>query len=181
MRIGIIAMARSGGHNLGEWIAGEKECEFIHEPFLNNIVIDNRNNIVIKFLLSEWFQLNEKPKLDKLIGLVRTDYREGAISFVRAMKTNEWHKPYKLNEEWIGENEEEIQTAIEWLRRDDLKLQSEIPEIEIIVSYEGIYNKGNDIKRITNYLQIENPKYLHMLNPSNRLRNKSIKEIKTLI
>jgi hypothetical protein len=51
----------------------------------------------------------------------------------------------------------------------------------MILSYEGIYNRGNDIKRLLECLSIENPKYLHLLNPSNRLRRVSGMESKPLI
>jgi hypothetical protein len=179
MRIGIIAMVRSGGKNLGDWISEETGYEYIHEPFLNKIPIDGTQNLVVKYLSSEWNQLKEKPQMDKWIGLIRNNHRECAISFLKALKTDSWHNPYTLDDAFIKENESEIEHTIEWMGREYNTILTEIPQIELMVTYEGVYNSGDDIIPILNYLNIENPIYVHMLDNSNRLRNKVI--TKTLI
>lgn len=178
MRVGIIAMARSGGHNLGEWIANELGTEFIHEPYLNGIEVDRRTNLVVKWLINEWGKF-EIPKMDKWIGLYRGNHRECAISNIRAEETNRWHKPYTLTDEWIQQNEGRINEVEGWMREWD-KVIHQNQQIELMVSYEGIYETGEDIQKITDYLGIEGANYLYMLNKSNRLRNKQIKS-KTLI
>ena len=179
MRIGIIAMARSGGYNLGEWISNELGSEFIHEPLLNGLNIDGRN-IVVKWLINEWDKMDTKPVMDKWIGLVRMDSRDCAISHLRAEQTDEWHIPYKLGDEWIKENETQIQNITEWIGDLKDRMFTQLDNVELMVSYEGIYNSGEDIKRLTDYIGIKNPLYSHMLDKSNRLRNKIIKR-KTLI
>jgi len=179
MRIGIVAMARSGGHNLGEWISNELGSEFIHEPLLNGLNTDGKN-IVVKFLINEWEKMGTKPVMDKWIGLVRMDSRDCAISHLRAEQTDEWHIPYKLGDEWIKENETQIQNITEWMGDLRDKMITQLDGIQLLVSYEGIYTTGKDIKRLTDYIGIQSPSYLHMLDKSNRLRNKIIKS-KTLI
>lgn len=178
MRVGIIAMPRSGGLNLCEWIANELGAEFIHEPKNNGIVVDNRTNLVVKWLTGEWGN-NELPKMDKWIGLWRNDCREAAISVVKASESNVWHKPYTLTDEWIKDREvkiREAEVAMRGLR--DITMSN--TKIELGVSYEGIYQSGEDIQKLTDYLGLNPPKYLYMLDKSNRLRNKQIKS-KTLI
>jgi hypothetical protein len=179
MRIGIIASARSGGKNLGDWISEETGYEFIHEPVLNKISIGSNKNLVVKYLSNEWFELKEKPQMDKWIGLVRANHRECAISFLKARQTLSYHNPYTLDDTFIKENESEIEHTMEWMGDVYNTILTKIPQIELKVTYEGIYNSGDDIIPILNYLNIKNPIYLHMLDNSNRLRNKVI--TKTLI
>jgi hypothetical protein len=179
MRIGIIAMVRSGGKNLGDWISAETGYQYIHEPFLNKIPISSNKNLVVKYLSNEWFELKEKPQMDKWIGLVRHNHIECAISFVKALKINEWHKPYTLSNEFVNENKSEIEDTMEWVGKEYRKILTEIPQIELLITYEGIYNSGTDILPILNYLNITNPIYTHMLDSNNRLRKKVI--TKTLI
>jgi hypothetical protein len=179
MRIGIIATARSGGHNLGEWLSNELDSKYIHEPLLNGLHTDGRN-IVVKWLINEWEKLDTKPVMDKWIGLVRMDSRDCAISHLRAEQSGEWHIPYTLTDEWIQQNETHIENMGQWVEQLNHKVSTEINEIQLMISYEGIYHTGEDIQRLIDYIGIETPLYLHMLNKSNRLRNKIIKP-KTLI
>ena len=179
MRIGIIAMARSGGRNLGEWISNELGTEFIHEP-LPNGSNTNGKNIVVKWLINDWEGMDTKPDMDKWIGLVRMDSRDCAISHLKAQQSGDWHKPYILTDEWISENETEIKTLMEWNTEWNAKVINQIGESGLIVSYEGIYNSGEDIKRLTDYIGIQTSPYSHMLDGSNRLRNPKPKS-KTLI
>lgn len=179
MRIGIIATARSGGHNLGEWLSNELDSKYIHEPLLNGLNTDGRN-IVVKWLINEWEKLDTKPVMDKWIGLVRMNSRDCAISHLKAEQSGEWHIPYTLTNEWIQQNETHIENMEQWVEHLNHKMSTEIKEIQLMISYEGIYDTGEDIQRLIDYIGIENPLYLHMLNKSNRLRNKIIKP-KTLI
>lgn len=179
MRIGIIAMARSGGRNLGEWISYELGIEFIHEP-LPNGSNTNGKNIVVKWLINDWERLDTKPEMDKWIGLVRMDSRDCAISHLKAQQSGDWHKPYTLTNEWISEREEDIKALMESNTEWNTKVSTQIKELELIVSYEGIYDSGKDIKRLMDYIGIQTAPYSHMLDKSNRLRNPKPK-VKTLI
>ena len=106
--------------------------------------------------------------------------RDCAISHLKAEQSGEWHIPYTLTNEWIQQNETHIENMEQWVEHLNHKMSTEIKEIQLMISYEGIYDTGEDIQRLIDYIGIENPLYLHMLNKSNRLRNKIIKP-KTLI
>jgi hypothetical protein len=178
MRVCIVAMARSGGYGLGEWISTELNHTYYHEPIYNGITTEG-DNIVVKYLITEIDKTeNALIGWDKIIGLVRENKRECAISQTYAVENKEWRRGYKLNSEWISERENVIKEYEEWAL-----IQKEfIQNLNVFnVSYEGIYNRGKDIKRILEYLNIGEPKYLHLLNPSNRLRKVSGAESKPLI
>jgi hypothetical protein len=178
MKVCIVAMARSGGYGLGEWISTELNHTYYHEPIYNGISTEG-NDIVVKYLITEIDKTeNALIGWDKIIGLVRENERECAISQTYAVENKEWRRGYKLNSEWISERENVIKGFEEWAL-----IQKEfIQNLNVFnVSYEGIYNRGEDIKRILEYLNIGEPKYLHLLNPSNRLRKVSGAESKPLI
>jgi hypothetical protein len=180
MRILIIATARSGGYQLNEWLAMELGYKMVHEPTKNNVHL-NRSNIVVKYLIEEIEddKMFDLKKWDKIIGLVRMDYRECSISFVKATKTNEWHKPYQLSDEWISENKKEILDFENQVKELSEKL-NRIKEIELFVTYEGIYNTKEDIQKIKNYVGITNARYEYLLDNSKRLRNNENLKVKLL-
>ena len=173
MRILIIALARSGGYQLNEWLALELGYKMIHEPIRTNESIEG-DNIVVKYLINEIENRNDIDLLnwDKIIGLTRTDARECAISQTKAVQTNEWRGGYEVSNEWIIENEIDINNFEEWAnKRNDLI--NRINEIELRVTYERIYNTKEDIQRIKDYIGITNTKYEHLLDNTNRLRNRN--------
>jgi len=173
MRILIIAMGRSGGYQLNEWLALELNYKMIHEPIENKLNI-NGGNIVVKCLLSEI--KNEKnfdfKNWDKIIGLIRTDVRECAISLTSAAERNVWRSAYVITNEWILNNIETINQNQRWIESDNNYI-SNIKEIGLIVTYEGIYNTKEDIQKIKDYIGISNTKYEHLLDNTNRLRNRN--------
>jgi len=178
MRIGIIAMGRSGGYNLGQWISSELGYSYKHEPYWNGIHIDKSS--VTKYNMYEVFEGNIKTEFDKTIGLYRNDLRECVISHIRAEESGEWHVPYTITTEWIEERERLINGRIESLK-EYLILLKEIPTIECWITYEGIYQSGKDIQKVLKYLDIKAPKYLHLLDSSNRLRKDKRNKPKRLI
>ncbi len=178
MKVCIVAMARSGGYRLGEWISAELNHTYYHEPIYNGITTEG-DNIVVKYLINE-IEGTENNLIgwDKIIGLIRENERECAISQTYAVENKEWRKGYELNTEWISERENVIKEFEEWA----VKRREAIQNLNIFtLSYEGIYNRGEDIKSILEYLDIKEPKYLHLLNPSNRLRKVSGAQSKRLI
>ena len=173
MRILIIALKRSGGHQLNEWLALELGYKMIHEPIRTNQSVEG-DNIVVKYLVNE---IENKMDIDftnwnKIIGLTRMDVRECAISQTRAVQTNEWRVGYEVSGEWINQNETDIKHFEEWVNKRNDYL-NKIKEIQLKVTYEGIYNTKEDIQRIKDYIGITNTKYEHLLDSTNRLRNRS--------
>lgn len=172
MRILIIAIARSGGHQLNEWLALELGYKMIHEPIWNKLDI-NENNIVVKYLINEIENRMDIDFInwDKIIGLTRMDVRECAISQTKAVQTNEWRDGYEVNSEWINQNETDIKHFEEWVNKRNDYLNT-IKEIQLQVTYEKIYNTKEDIQRIKDYIGITKTKYEHLLDNTNRLRNR---------
>jgi hypothetical protein len=179
MRIGIIAMGRTGGYNLGLWLSNEFGIPYYHEPINHHQTLIGEH-YVVKYLNTEWWELNEKPQFDKTIGLIRENIRESAISYLKAKESGNWREPYIVTDEWIKGNEGELKGAEVWIERANNKLVN-INEIELNITYEGIYNRGEDIKRLTDYLDIQSPKYLQLLDSSNRLRKVKGRKQKQLI
>jgi|694.fasta_scaffold101668_2 hypothetical protein len=173
MRILIIALARSGGYQLNEWLALELGYKMIHEPIRTNESIEG-DNIVVKYLINEIEDIKDIDlnNWDKIIGLTRTDIRECAISQTRASQRKEWRNGYEVSDEWIIENEIYIKQFEEVIYSRN-KLINGIKEIHLQVTYESIYNTKEDIQRIKDYIGIRNTRYEHLLDKTNRLRNRN--------
>ena len=180
MRILIIAMGRSGGYNLGKWLSTELSCPFYHEPKINNLE-ERGVNIVTKYVITEWEVQKEKPNgnYDKIIGLIREGDRDTAISQIWAEQNNEWRNPYVVNEEWLTANEGLINEYVEWVKSKRESVKS-IEGIELIVSYEGIYETGNDIKPLIDYIGIKSTKYTHLLDKGNKHRDRGLHKRKLI-
>lgn len=181
MRILIIAMGRSGGYQIGNWISRELGLKFVHEPMIN-LLSEEGDKIVTKYLITEWEAYKKKPEsnYDKRIGLIREGDRECAESQCWAERNNKWRNYYSISQEWLKENESYISEMEGWVRNKRESLLH-INGLDLIVSYEGIYNRRDDIKKLTDYLDIKEPKYLHLLDSRLRLRDTGDKPKRELI
>jgi hypothetical protein len=172
MRILIIALSRSGGYQLNEWLSMELEHKMIHEPIYTNQSIEG-NNIVVKYNISEIENRMDidLTNWDKIIGLTREDARECSISHTKAVQRKEWRNGYEVSDEWIKENEIDIKYFEEWVN-NTIDYFNTIKEIQLKVTYEGIYDTKEDIQRIKDYIGLTSTKYEHLLDNTNRLRNR---------
>ena len=178
MRILIIALVRSGGHQLNEWLALELGYKMIHEPVRTNQSVEG-DNIVVKYLINEIenrTDIKDKTKFDfnnwdKIIGLIRNDTMECTLSFVYAGQSNKYHVGYEITNKYIEDNKENI-IKVESIIKNEINIIKELNAIELQVTYEGIYNTKEDIQRIKDYIGITNTKYEHLLDNTNRLRNR---------
>ena len=145
----------------------------IHEPNITNESTEG-DNIVVKHLITDIEKENDidYKNWDKIIGLIREDVRECAISQTVAIQKDQWRVGYEVTDEWIKENEETIQYYEGWVK-DKIQSINQIKEIELMITYEGIYYTKEDIQKIKDYIGISNTKYEHLLDNSNRLRNRS--------
>ena len=173
MRILIIALVRSGGRQLNEWLALELGYKMIHEPIRRNASIEG-DDIVVKYLIGEIQNRTDIDLLnwDKIIGLVRNDTIECAKSFVYAEQIDRWHGGYEMTSEWIEDNKENI-IGLESILKNQIDYIKELNPIQLQVTYESIYDTKEDIQRIKDYIGITNAKYEHLLDNTNRLRNRS--------
>lgn len=176
----IIAMGRSGGYNLGMWLSKEKNAQFIHEP-VNNNSDESGYNVVTKYLITEWEEKPSKWRYDRIIGLIREGDRECAISQLWAEDSGEWRRGYQITDEWIHNNEGRIKDKEEWVKTKRESLLK-IKGLNFVVSYEGIYERGNDIDRILKYCGLKGKqRFVHLLDSSNRLRKTDNQKSKRLI
>lgn len=177
MKVIIVAMGRSGGYGLGEWISLELNHRYYHEPLISGEKVTEEKRVV-KYLLDEWRRMDTKPEWDILIGLIREDTKECAISHIKGNESSNFRKPYEVSEEWLREKEEDIKR--ESLIMDSWKTEIESLPTDTILSYEGIYNR-RETKPLCELLGIHTPKYLHLLDTSNRLRKTKDGKKKPLI
>jgi hypothetical protein len=186
MRILIIAMGRSGGHSLLTWIGNEKKYQTIHEPTLNDknmssfnktrLLKKNKSDVVVKYIINEIeneLDTFDWDSWDKIIGLIRNDTMDCAISQYYSISTNVWELPYTLTDDWLIENEKNIKKEEIWIRRNK-ELICSIPQIELLVSYENLYQNNTDIEKLTEYLEIEKINSYYRLD--NRYRLRKIKD-----
>lgn len=172
MRVLIIAIGRSGGTTLNSWLGLELGYKILNEPIWNKLSIDE-NDIVVKYHIGEIEEMTDidLTNWDKIIGLTREDSYDTAISQYIGDQKNEWNCTYEVSDEWVKENQLNIKQVEERIIRN-IELIKEIKEIQLLVTYEGIYNTKEDIQIIKDYIGISNTKFEHLLDNTNRLRNR---------
>ena len=173
MRILIIAVERSGGYQLTKWLSWEIGYKPIHEPIMTPQSIEGEN-ILAKYLVGE-IKDNKDIDLtnwDKIIGLVRMDTYNSAISQTRALERKKWHEPYEVSNQWIHNNMELINKNQKVIESNNNYLRS-IKEIQLFTTYDGIYHTKEDIQRIKDYIGLKNTKYEYILDNKNRLRKQN--------
>jgi len=178
MNICIIAYSRVGGTCFAEWLSKEIGRKYIHEPFndhsVNKKIDFKEGNFVIKL---EPEQIDMIPNNNIKISIIRENTYECAISNLHSIKTNKWHSFYTIDETWINEHKEELYKLEKRIKIQNNKIKN--MNVDISITYEGLYNTKIDLEKIKNYFNISNTKYEYMLNINNRYRNE--KNIKKLI
>lgn len=185
MRILIITHHRSGGMSLLDWIARELSLLSFHEPF------ESQNPEIIKkvwessHMITKVFPDNlikfgvDVEKLlstfDKVIVHRRLDKLDTAISnahFDEDSHINA-HETYTLDDDWAERNKDKVERELKIL----VELHKGLDKFEgigISTTYEGVYNTGKDVERLKEYLNINEPKHLNVLDSKRRLRNGTI-------
>ncbi len=176
-------MGRSGGYSLLNWIGSEKKYQTIHEPTMDNgdilsiykmrLLSKNKDNTVVKYLISEIeneLDTFDWGNWDKVIGLIRNDTYECAISHCWALSSNSWRECYEIPNEWLIENEEQIKEEESRLQKNK-EIISNIPQIKLLISYENVYQSNDDIDKLAEYLEIQKINSYSLLDTRNRLRN----------
>lgn len=184
MKILIIAPSRTGGRILNKWLSLELKHLFLHEPFhfhKESFIKTNEdlkktlenNNIVVKVNYGDWKKMYEDENFfslfNKIICLTRKDIYDTAISYTKALQTNNFTNGYNLNEEWIEKNIEEINKNYVYLEKQMLMTKGIKNTLHI--TYEGVYETGEDINKIKNYLQITELNHLYLLSKNLKYRN----------
>lgn len=173
MRILVIATLRTGGTQLSNWIAKEFDYNCIQEPTRDYIGGDD---VVVKHLAMSIIESHTIPyadfdpkRWDKIITLKRKDILKVAESITFAQERNLYHSTYTINSEWVKNNEYNIGENKIFIDR----LNSDIDKIDFAglkLTYEGIYETGEEIPMLIDYLGITNPQHLDMLDKKNKYR-----------
>lgn len=170
MKILILSHTRSGSTTLCKWLSKELDFQLDDTQYDNRTFdsVFDKENIIRKIVIEEYNPTNEIiKKFDKIICLSRDYIIDSSISFISANIKNNWHKEYQISKEWIEQNRDKIiKKAYEY---ENLKYYLKKND-GINITYEKIYIKKSDLYKILNYLNIENPKYLDMLNIDKKYR-----------
>ena len=169
MRILIIAGTRVGGTSFGNWLSLELGIPFSMEPDnINNQSKWLKGDCVTKIIYSIDTPTLINNNWDKIIGITRTNLFECAISGLWGGDNKSGHNKYTLPNGWIESNIDRIEN--EMLIIENMhKCISNLPIFQI--TYENIFETKMDIDRIKTYLGLNDLKYLHYLDITNRLRN----------
>jgi hypothetical protein len=173
MRILIIATQRTGGRTLNEWISKELKYTCIEEP--NSGYVDGDNKVV-KCLVHTILYPDMKPYndfdpngWDKIITLKRNDTRKAAESMVFAHETKLFHSTYSITDKWIQYKESHIRENESFM----IKNNGIIDKIEyagLKLTYEGVYETGEELPILKEYLGIKDTQYEYLLSIGGKLR-----------
>ena len=128
----------------------------------------NSDNVVIKIVAEEYYPTNEDiNKFDKVICLTRENSSDASISFIQSENVDKWHDQYEVTDEWINKHKNKILEQI--YKYDEIKLR--LKEYKVFqITYENIYVSKSDLNRILNYMNVNFPKHLNMLNYNKKYR-----------
>jgi LPS sulfotransferase NodH len=118
--------------------------------------------------VEEYFPSKEEIiKFDKVIFLTRIDNFDAAISHITARDSEEWHKEYEVTSEWIEENKIRIIDISNYIASLKMRIKD---YIGFHITYEDLYVNKSSVPRILDYINIDQPKYLEMLDYDKRYR-----------
>lgn len=169
MKILILAVGRSGGYRLSQWLSMEFGYTHVHEPKYRNYIAND--NEVVKELI--YYKPHNITQYDKVIGLIRENVEEVAVSQLRGMKTNKWHENYIVTNNWLNDNQNEInETKLDILKLNDMVLNDR--DIQLHVTYEKIYNSKEDIEKLKDFLNIKEFNHLNHIDNKYKYRSNKL-------
>ena len=173
MNICVVCHSRVGSTSFGNWLSKELKLDYIHEPFNPNHkeIYNNINFEENRFVINLEPSHLELIKTDKkIIGLIRENTLDCAISLIHAIHSDKWHREYTITQCWIDDNIEEI-------KKMEIKIKKQNNNIkemytDILVTYEGIYDTHTDIPKLQEFFNLKSFSYIsEYLNPKMRYRN----------
>ena len=180
MRVLIITHPRSGGTTLTKWLSKELGYNCINEPDYEEandkikLAAESDDNIVAKIFPYRLTQNNINVEsfiktYDKVIFHLRTNPLDVAISLVHSKITRNFNLEYTLDNDFIKTNEDKIIYEIEVVKNfyyQDVKKY--FNKDLFYTTYEDVYNTGNDIDKIKNYIGIDKLEYIDLINTKNK-------------
>lgn len=174
MNVCIVCYSRVGGTSFGKWLSLELDKQYIHEPFNKNHKelyehIDySENKYVLKL---EPHQLDLIKTDKKIIGLIRENTFDCAISLLHSLQSDKWHREYTISQSWIDSNIEQIKEIEINIKKENNNIKEMYTDI--LVTYESIYGNRSDISKLEKFFNVKNFLYVSQyLNPKMRYRNR---------
>ena len=170
MKVLVLSHTRCGSTTLCKWLSKELDAALDERPYnfktFNPAI--NSDNVVIKIVAEEYYPTNEDiNKFDKVICLTRENSSDASISFIQSENVDKWHDQYEVTDEWINKHKNKILEQI--YKYDEIKLR--LKEYKVFqITYENIYVSKSDLNRILNYMNVNFPKHLNMLNYNKKYR-----------
>jgi LPS sulfotransferase NodH len=170
VKILILSHTRCGSTTLSKWLEKELDIELDESPY-NKITFNSvfeKENIIRKIVVEEYFPTKEEiDRFERVIFLTRNNNIDSAISYTNANNTDEWHKEYRVTNEWIESNEIEIINISNYIRGLKNRIKN---YVGFHITYEDVYINKNSINKILDYIGIESPKHLSMLGYDKKYR-----------
>jgi LPS sulfotransferase NodH len=170
MKILVLSHTRCGSTTLCKWISNELNIELDESPYNKKIFnsVFEKKDIIRKIVIEEYLPSNEIiKKFDKVICLSRENIIDTAISFINANNKGRWHDTYEITNEWINDNKNKIiETAYKY---EHLKHYLKNKNL-FQTTYENMYINKMDVNRVIDYLNIENPTHLDMIDYDKKYR-----------
>jgi hypothetical protein len=170
MKILILSHTRCGSTTLCKWICKELNFELDETPYDKNLFnfVFEKENIIRKIVIEEYTPTKEDMnKFDKVICLTRENSIDSSISFINADNKGRWHETYEITNEWINDNKNKI---IETFYKYEY-LKNRLKNKNLFqITYENMYINKTDVDRVISYLNIQNPKYLDMIDYDKKYR-----------
>jgi hypothetical protein len=191
MRVLIITHPRSGGTTLTKWLSKELGYNCINEPDYEEAndrvkaAAKFDDNIVAKIFPYRLTQNNTDVEdfiktYDKVICHLRSNPLDVAISLVHSKITKNYSDTYEIDNEFLELNKEMISNRIEAVKNfyyTDVKKYNNINSL--YTTYDGIFNSGEDVSKIMNYLNINELKHNNLIG-NDKKYSKSILDINEL-
>lgn len=170
MKILVLSHTRCGSTTLCKWLSKELNFELDDIPY-NKIGFNSvfeKSNVIRKIVIEEYNPPTEViEKFDKVICLSRENNIDSAISFINANNKGKWHETYEITNEWINNNKNKIIES--GYKYKHLKTRLKNKNL-FQITYENVYINKTDVNRVINYLNIENPKHLNMIDYDKKYR-----------
>ncbi len=170
MQILVLSHTRCGSTTLCKWLSKELNYELDESPYNSKTfdLVFLKTNIIRKIVIEEYIPSNQIISLfNKVICLTRENTIDAAISFIVANNTNNWHVNYEVTSEWIEKNEKQI---LEQIHRYQTIKSNIKKQYGFNLTYEDIYINKSAITKILDYIGINSPNHLDMLDYKRKYR-----------
>jgi hypothetical protein len=154
MKILIYTTHRTGSTSLANYLMIHYDCDYYRESYFKNgkmvEVLNKNKNAIVKFTPLEVDYQSVRHLFDKCIILYRDNIIEQAESWLYADKVKKHFEPYTIDDKFLKENKEEIDSKIQTIKNENEKLKS--CDNALHITYEELYYSTKGIVEIENYL-----------------------------